>query len=169
MRALSDMYIYGRGVGRDANEGVRLLRKAAETGSAEAEQDLANLLFVGAPGVAQDRKEAVRWMAGAGSHGNTEAMRIVSYWLITGPSGVEPNRSRLTAGLCARPCSTIPMHRKAQPIVRRWRTTAAVRRDDVGGSHSGQRRGGAATCRPGRCAVEGGQAAAGGRCVPSHD
>ena len=89
MRALSDMYIYGRGVGRDANEGVRLLRKAAETGSAEAEQDLANLLFVGGPGVAQDRKEAVRWMASAGSHGNTEAMRILSYWLMTGPPGVD--------------------------------------------------------------------------------
>jgi TPR repeat protein len=89
MRALSDMYIYGRGVGRDANEGVLLLRKAAETGSAEAEQDLANLLFVGAPGVAQDHMEALRRMASAGSHGNTEAMRIVSYWLMTGPPGIE--------------------------------------------------------------------------------
>ena len=89
MRALSEMYIYGRGVGRDPKEAMRLMRKAAESSSAEAEQDLANLLFAGAPRVAQDRKEAQRWMASAGSHGNTVAMRILSYWLMTGPPGVD--------------------------------------------------------------------------------
>jgi TPR repeat protein len=87
MRALSDMYIFGRGVGRDPNQGVQLLRNAAESGSHEAEEDLATLMWRGAPGVAQDHAEAIRWQARSAGHGNTEAMRILSYWLLDTMSG----------------------------------------------------------------------------------
>jgi TPR repeat protein len=87
MRALSDMYIYGRGVGRDPNEGIRLLRHAAESGSKDAEADLAMLMWRGAPGVTPDHAEAIRWQTRSSGHGNTEAMRILSYWLMDTSSG----------------------------------------------------------------------------------
>ena len=87
MRALSDMYIYGRGVGRDPNEGVRLLRHAADSGSKDAEADLAMLMWRGAPGVTPDHAEAIRWQSRSSGHGNTEAMRILSYWLMDTSSG----------------------------------------------------------------------------------
>jgi TPR repeat protein len=89
MRALADMYLYGRGVTRDPNEGLRLFRAAAMTGSGEAEQDLATLLLRGGPGVAADRAEALRLLASAGRRGNTPAMLSLSYVLLTPPSGAE--------------------------------------------------------------------------------
>jgi TPR repeat protein len=87
MRALSDMFIYGRGVGRDPNEGIRVLRHAAESGSKDAEADLAMLMWRGAPGVTPDHAEAIRWQSRSSGHGNTEAMRILSYWLMDTLSG----------------------------------------------------------------------------------
>ncbi len=87
MRALSDMYIYGRGVGQDPKEAMQLLRRAADSGSSAAQQDLANLLIRGAPGITPDRKEALQWMTKSAGSGNTEAMRILSYMLINPPSG----------------------------------------------------------------------------------
>jgi TPR repeat protein len=87
MRALSDMYISGRGVGRDPSQGVQLLRHAAESGSNTAEADLAMLLWRGAPGVTPDHAEAIRWQSRSAGHGNTEAMRILSYWLMDTSSG----------------------------------------------------------------------------------
>lgn len=89
MRALSEMYIFGRGVGRDPDEALRLLHRAAESGSAEAEQDLANLLLRGAPGVAQNPKEASRWLASSGGHGNTTAMLVLSNLLTSPPPGID--------------------------------------------------------------------------------
>jgi TPR repeat protein len=88
MRALSDMTIAGRGVARNPEEGVALLRKAAALGSAEADHDLAMLLYSGGQGVAQDRKQALASMSEAGRRGNAEAMQIVWHWLKTGPQGI---------------------------------------------------------------------------------
>lgn len=95
MRALSEMYLDGRGVDRDPGEAMRLLRRAAETGSSEAEQDFAHLLLGGAPGVPPDRAQALRWQESAARHGNTEAMRILSYWLMHPPSS--PDRKPIEA------------------------------------------------------------------------
>jgi TPR repeat protein len=174
MRALSDMYIYGRGVGRDPDEAVQLLRKAGEGGSAEAEQDLANLLFSGAPGVAQDRKEAMRWMASAGSHGNTEAMRIVSYWRLSAPPGVDAQpiegyRWLMRAALLDDPYAQEKlsqlfadgMDEEGHAVKTASQGTSPV---------TGCRGKGSAVCGSGDCTVEGGRSpAAGGRCLPPHN
>lgn len=74
MRALADMYIYGRGVPRDPQEALKLLRRAREGGSAAAEQDLASLFLLGAPGVPENHSEALRWMVASGRRGNIDAM-----------------------------------------------------------------------------------------------
>ncbi len=89
MRALADMYLYGRGVARDPNECLKLFRAAVATGSSEAEQDLATLYLSGGPGVAADRPEALRLLASAGKHGNKSAMLVLSYVLLNPPSGTE--------------------------------------------------------------------------------
>lgn len=82
MRALSGMYMVGRGVDRDPKEAVALLRRAADTGSGEAEQDYANLLLSGAPGFPKDVEEALRWLARSGGHGNVDAMRALAYMFL---------------------------------------------------------------------------------------
>jgi len=83
------MYLYGRGVARDPNEGLKLFRAAVATGSGEAEQDLATLFLSGGPGVAADRPEALRLLASAGKHGDKAAMLTLSYVLLNPPSGTE--------------------------------------------------------------------------------
>jgi TPR repeat protein len=89
MRALSDMTMAGRGVERDPKRALDLLRRAAETGSGEAEHDLASLLRDGAPGVPKDIPEALRWMARSGGHGDVSAMLALSYMFLTGSAGVD--------------------------------------------------------------------------------
>jgi TPR repeat protein len=74
MRALADMAIYGRGGPRNPQEGLALLHRAADKGSALAEQDLADLYLLGAPGVPLDTHQGFRWMAISAQHGNLEAM-----------------------------------------------------------------------------------------------
>jgi len=74
MRALADMTIYGRGGPRNPQEALALLHRAADKGSALAEQDLADLYLLGAPGVRLDIHEGFRWMAVSARHGNLEAM-----------------------------------------------------------------------------------------------
>jgi TPR repeat protein len=88
MRALSDMTVAGRGVERNPDAGVALLRRAAAMGSASADEDLGILLYTGAPGVPQDRKQALAAMSEAGRRGDTDAMETVSHWLKTGPEGI---------------------------------------------------------------------------------
>jgi TPR repeat protein len=84
MRALADMDIYGRGGPRNPREALALLHRAADKGSALAEQDLADLYILGAPGVPLDTHQGFRWMAISAGHGNLEAMeRLGSLYLHT--------------------------------------------------------------------------------------
>ena len=89
MRALSGMYMVGRGVDRDPKQAVALLRRAADARSGEAEQDLANLLLDGAPGLPKDIPEALNWLARSGGHGNIAAMRSLGYIFLYASAGVD--------------------------------------------------------------------------------
>jgi TPR repeat protein len=89
MRALSGMYLVGRGVDRDPGQALALLRRAAAIGSNEAEQDLARLLLGGQEGVTRDTPEALRWLAQSGAHGNAESMLQLSNILLGGLAGAE--------------------------------------------------------------------------------
>jgi TPR repeat protein len=86
MRALADMTLYGRGVPRDPQEALKLLRHAAENGSAVAEQDVATLYLRGAPGVPEDIHEGLQWMAASGRHGNIEAMEQLGSLYLNTPN-----------------------------------------------------------------------------------
>ena len=74
MRALADMTIYGRGGPRDPQAALALLHRAADKGSALAEQDMAFIYLNGAPGIPLDIHQAFRWMVISAQHGNLEAM-----------------------------------------------------------------------------------------------
>jgi len=90
MRALADMTIYGRGGPRNPQEALALLHRAADKGSALAEQDLGDLYLLGAPGVPQDTREGLRWMAISARHGNLEAMeQLGSLYLHTPDSSLQ--------------------------------------------------------------------------------
>ena len=74
MRALADMQVYGRGLPRDAEQGLALLRRAAAAGSAAAAEDLSNLFLRNAPGIPRNPAEGFRWMAESAHLGNAAAM-----------------------------------------------------------------------------------------------
>ncbi len=90
MRALSGMYLAGRGVDRDPAQAVALLRRAAGIGSGKAERDLANLLLDGGQGVPKDIPEALRLLASAGGRGDVDAMRSLSWLLLRASDRVKP-------------------------------------------------------------------------------
>jgi hypothetical protein len=68
------MQVYGRGLPRDAEEGLALLQRAAAAGSAAAAEDLSNLFLRDAPGVPRKPAEGFRWMAESAHLGNAAAM-----------------------------------------------------------------------------------------------
>src|SRR5215469_1351928 len=74
MRALADMQVYGRGLPRDAEQSLALLRRAAAAGSAAAAEDLSNLFLRNAPGIPHNPAEGFRWMAESARFGNAAAM-----------------------------------------------------------------------------------------------
>jgi TPR repeat protein len=74
MRALADMHVYGRGLPRDAEQGLALLQRAAGAGSAAAAEDLANLFLRDAPGIPRNPTQGLRWMAKSARLGNAAAM-----------------------------------------------------------------------------------------------
>jgi TPR repeat protein len=74
MRALADMQVYGRGLPRDAEQGLALLQRAAAAGSAAAAEDLSKLFLRDAPGVPRNPAEGFRWMEESARLGNSRAM-----------------------------------------------------------------------------------------------
>ena len=62
----------GRGVPRDEVEAVRWYHRAAEQGSASAQNNLATMYFAGR-GTAQDLVEGVRWWRSAAEQGHAAA------------------------------------------------------------------------------------------------
>jgi len=74
MRALADMQVYGRGLPRDAEQGLALLRRAAAAGSATAAEDLSKLFLRDAPGIPRNPSEGFHWLAESARLGNAAAM-----------------------------------------------------------------------------------------------
>jgi len=74
MRALADMQVYGRGLPRDAEQGLALLRRAAAAGSAAAAEDLSKLFLRDAPGIPRNSAEGFHWLAESARLGNAAAM-----------------------------------------------------------------------------------------------
>ena len=74
MRALADMQVYGRGLPRDAEQGLALLRRAAAVGSAAAAEDLSKLFLRDAPGIPRNPAEGFSWLAESARLGNAAAM-----------------------------------------------------------------------------------------------
>jgi uncharacterized protein len=66
------MYANGRGVAKDDEEAVRLLRKAAEQGYGIAQNNLGNVYEYGL-GMPKDLAEAVRWYRKAAKYGHEGA------------------------------------------------------------------------------------------------
>ncbi len=85
MSALGPMYILGRGVPRDINEGLRLLRAAADTGDTSTIETLANIYGSGMPGIPVDRNEQVRWLVKLAGHGRADVMGWVGRMLTNPP------------------------------------------------------------------------------------
>ncbi len=69
---LGIMYLEGRGVDRDINQGVELIRSSAGDGYARAQYRLGSLYEQGV-GVAQDETQALEWYRKAAQGGNTAA------------------------------------------------------------------------------------------------
>src|SRR5262249_44054958 len=74
MAALSGIAGCGRGLPRDAEQGLALLRRAVAAGSAAAAEDLANLFLRDAPGIPRNPAQGFHWMAESAHLGNTAAM-----------------------------------------------------------------------------------------------
>jgi len=74
MRALADMQVYGRGLPRDAEQGLALLRRAAAVGSAAAAEDLSKLFLRDAAGIPRNPAEGFSWLAESARLGNAAAM-----------------------------------------------------------------------------------------------
>jgi TPR repeat protein len=74
MRALADMQVYGRGLPRDAEQGLALLRRAAGAGSATAAEDLSKLFLGDVPGIPRNPAEGFRWMSESAHLGNATVM-----------------------------------------------------------------------------------------------
>src|SRR6516165_9777778 len=84
MRALADMQVYGRGLPRDAEQGLALLRRGAGAGSAAAAEDLADLFLHDAPGIPRNPAEGFRWLMRAALVDNPAAQEMLSAVLAQG-------------------------------------------------------------------------------------
>ena len=69
---LGEMYMAGRGVAQDTNQGMEWIRKAAEHGNARAENIL-GLLYERGRGVIRDPTEALKWYRKSADQGNIDA------------------------------------------------------------------------------------------------
>jgi len=100
MRALAPMLMRGRGAAQDPPAGLAMLKRAAATGSTEAEKDLFQLYLNGAPDVPPDRPEAMRWLAISARHGNADAMYSLGYMSMTMPIGARNTGKDVAEGYC---------------------------------------------------------------------
>ena len=97
-RALADMQFYGRGVPRDAEQGLVLLRRAAAAGSAAAAEELSNLFFVTRPASRGTPAEGFRWVAESARLGNAAAMLNLGSIISISPMRPCGTRPRAIAG-----------------------------------------------------------------------
>jgi uncharacterized protein len=78
MALLGYMYVMGEGVGSDAAEALRLLRKASEMGDTLAMRNLA-LMYDRGDGVAKDKAEALRHWRQAASLGISRSIAKLAF------------------------------------------------------------------------------------------
>ncbi len=81
--ALGDLYLRGRGVEQDVEEGARWTTLAAEQGHVQAQYEL-GLLYAGGRGVEQDDEEAARWYMRAAEQGHARAQYTIGERYIEG-------------------------------------------------------------------------------------
>ena len=70
MMAVAVLHLKGQGTGRDVNEGMRWMRKAADRGAAPAMLFIGLLYAEGESGVTRDKEAALRWFRKAAEMGN---------------------------------------------------------------------------------------------------
>ena len=75
---LGNIFYEGKAVPQDHKEALRLFRKAAEQGSAQAEL-MIGLIYAEGKAVAQDFSEVHRWIKRSVGHGNSEAKDILEW------------------------------------------------------------------------------------------
>ena len=74
MYCLGGLYHAGLGVPKDAPRAAKWFENAAKRGVADAQTDLAYMLWTG-QGIAQDRDQAVVWWRAAAKQGNKRAQQ----------------------------------------------------------------------------------------------
>jgi TPR repeat protein len=82
---LGNYLLYMDGEEREYQEGVALLRTAADAGCGNAAHNLATALFVGGPGMPPDHEEAYRYMQIAVDTGFEATIVKDPYWWKRGP------------------------------------------------------------------------------------
>jgi len=75
--ALALMYLNGRGVNIDNDQGLSLLRLAALEGNMEAQYRVGEIYLLGLVGVEEDKEEALKWYRMAAEQGDANSQVIV--------------------------------------------------------------------------------------------
>ena len=88
---MGHLYMAGRIVEKDPEEGIRWFRLAADQGHAEAQHVLGQIHFSGA-GVTEDRAEGIRWFRLAADQGYAKAQYVIGR-LYFGGNGVPKDRA----------------------------------------------------------------------------
>jgi TPR repeat protein len=92
MRNLGHLYRWGQGVERDIQQAMHWYRRAAETGFARAQANLAAIYLQGDEGVAVDYAEARKWFEAAAKQGHAVAQYNLGLMYELG-LGVEKNEA----------------------------------------------------------------------------
>ncbi len=92
MRNLGHLYRWGQGVERDIQQALHWYRRAAETGFARAQANLAAIYLQGDEGVAIDYAEARKWFEAAAKQGHAVAQYNLGLMYELG-FGVEKNEA----------------------------------------------------------------------------
>lgn len=92
MRNLGHLYRWGQGVERDIQQAVHWYRRAAETGFARAQANLAAIYLQGDEGIAIDYAEARKWFEAAAKQGHAVAQYNLGLMYELG-LGVEKNEA----------------------------------------------------------------------------
>jgi len=82
--ALALMYLNGRGIDIDDDQGLSLLRLAAQNGSMEAQYRVGEIYLLGLVGVEADKQEALAWLRMAAEQGDADSQAVVEELLAEG-------------------------------------------------------------------------------------
>jgi len=82
--ALALIYLNGRGIDIDYNQGLSLLRLAAQNGSMEAQYRVGEIYLFGFDIVETDKQEALTWLRMAAEQGDADSQVMVEELLAEG-------------------------------------------------------------------------------------